>query len=67
MNMARLKNAVSFAAALLLAPSFGGLALGQPLDADGCITDFDPAADYFPVKTDLTDAVNFTVTYHRSY
>lgn len=33
----------------------------------GCITDFDPAADYFPVKSTLTEATNFTITYHGSY
>jgi iron complex transport system substrate-binding protein len=33
----------------------------------GCITDFDPAADYFPVKSTLTEATNFAISYHGSY
>ena len=33
----------------------------------GCITDFDPAADYFPDKSTLTEATNFAITYHGSY
>ncbi len=35
--------------------------------AAGCIDRFDPAADYFPDKTALEDAVTFTVEYRRSY
>ncbi|MBS9533922.1 ABC transporter substrate-binding protein [Mycobacterium sp. M1] len=33
----------------------------------GCITDFDPAVDYFPDKSTVLDAVNFRLDYHRSY
>lgn len=33
----------------------------------GCITGFDPATDYFPVKAQLEHATNFTLTYERSY
>ncbi|MBU9763754.1 ABC transporter substrate-binding protein [Mycobacterium sp. TNTM28] len=33
----------------------------------GCITDFDPAADYFPDKSTLSEATNFRLEYHRSY
>lgn len=33
----------------------------------GCVDRFEPAADYFPDKVTVEDAVNFTVTYHRSY
>lgn len=32
-----------------------------------CIEKFDPTRDYFPDKVTVEDAVNFTVTYHRSY
>lgn len=32
-----------------------------------CITDFDPAVDYFPDKSTVLDATNFTLDYHRSY
>ncbi|HET8588014.1 MAG TPA: ABC transporter substrate-binding protein [Nakamurella sp.] len=34
---------------------------------DGCITHFDPEADYFPDKARLEYATNFTIDYHRSY
>ncbi len=37
------------------------------LDAKGCITDFDPAADYYPVKSEINYATNFTLDYERSY
>lgn len=33
----------------------------------GCVDRFDPSVDYFPDKVTVEDAVNFTVTYHRSY
>lgn len=33
----------------------------------GCITDFDPAVDYFPDKSSVTDATNFALSYHNSY
>jgi iron complex transport system substrate-binding protein len=33
----------------------------------GCVGRFDPAAEYFPDKVSLEDAVTFTVEYHRSY
>jgi iron complex transport system substrate-binding protein len=32
-----------------------------------CIDRFDPAVDYFPDKAAVEDAVNFTVSYRRSY
>lgn len=37
------------------------------LGADGCITTFDPAVDYYPDKEKLEHARNFTLTYHSSY
>lgn len=33
----------------------------------GCVDQFDPSKDYFPDKVTVDDAVNFTVTYHRTY
>src|SRR5437763_14838373 len=33
----------------------------------GCVDRFDPAADYFPDKLAIEDAVNFSVEYRRSY
>ncbi|HSA53554.1 MAG TPA: ABC transporter substrate-binding protein, partial [Yinghuangia sp.] len=34
---------------------------------DGCIENFDPNTDYFPVKSTLKYAQNFTVVYEKSY
>lgn len=34
---------------------------------DRCIADFDPATDYFPDKSSLTDATNFVIDYHSNY
>ncbi|MFI9629568.1 ABC transporter substrate-binding protein [Streptomyces sp. NPDC052042] len=36
-------------------------------DGDGCITDFDAGKDYFPVKSTLKHAENFTLRYEKSY
>ena len=33
----------------------------------GCVERYDAGTDYFPDKVTVEDAVNFTVTYHRSY
>lgn len=35
--------------------------------ADGCIRDFDPNTDYYPVKQTIEHADNFTLSYHKSY
>ena len=35
--------------------------------ARGCVGAFEPSRDYFPDKVTVEDAVNFSVTYHRSY
>ena len=43
----------------------GPAALG--LDADGCITDYQPGTDYYPVKSTLEHAKNFSIEYHDSY
>ncbi len=37
------------------------------LDANGCITDYQPGVDYFPVKSEVTHATNFSISYHDSY
>lgn len=49
-----------------------GLLLAQPaialeLDQAGCATQYDSAADYFPVKSEVTHSDNFTVTYFPNY
>lgn len=61
------KNARTLAALAALTLSFGGAASAQAPVAENCIEDFDPAVDYYPDKAVLTDAVNFSVTYHQSY
>ncbi|MFD3811569.1 ABC transporter substrate-binding protein [Rhodococcus sp. NPDC058639] len=33
----------------------------------GCITDFDATVDYFPAKSEITDAENFSLAYENSY
>lgn len=35
--------------------------------AEGCITDFDPARDYFPDKSRVLDATNFSINYEKTY
>ena len=36
-------------------------------DASGCITNFNADTDYYPVKQTISDADNFTISYHKSY
>ncbi|MBW5480928.1 ABC transporter substrate-binding protein [Streptomyces bambusae] len=65
------------AAAALLTVAFAltacGGGSGSPVDAkpqaaaEGCIKDFDPAKDYFPVKSTVKHAKNFTLRYEKSY
>jgi iron complex transport system substrate-binding protein len=45
----------------------GRVESSAPAERHGCITDFDPEADYFPDKSTVADATNFTVDYHNSY
>jgi len=40
---------------------------GPQLDAKGCITDFDPRADYYPDQQKLEFAKNFSISYRKSY
>lgn len=37
------------------------------LDATGCITDYQAGVDYYPVKSEITYAKNFEISYHDSY
>lgn len=34
---------------------------------DGCVTDYDPAIDYFPEKVTLSDAAGWTIEYFNNY
>jgi iron complex transport system substrate-binding protein len=64
--------AAAFLAAALTLTACGGVS-GPPADAEaqsageGCIKDFDPAKDYFPVKSTVKHAKNFTLRYEKSY
>lgn len=61
---------VAVAAATGLALSLGACsahAEHSVADKPGCITDFDEDTDYFPAKSTVADATNFTISYHNSY
>jgi len=58
---------VALATVLWSAGCSGEPASRTPQERAGCITAFDPDADYFPDKSTLTEATNFTITYHGSY
>ncbi|MEU2490157.1 ABC transporter substrate-binding protein [Streptomyces sp. NPDC007883] len=64
--------AAAFLIAALTLTACGGEA-DQSADAkaqvagEGCIKDFDPAKDYFPVKSTVKHAGNFTLRYEKSY
>jgi iron complex transport system substrate-binding protein len=51
-------------ALLLACPS---LAASPELDAAGCATRFDPAGDYFPIRSSVEAADNFAVEYFGNY
>ena len=55
---------------LLIALLLFGLPPVSALDAnlsDGCVSDYDPAVDYFPEKVVVQDAVRFSVEYFNHY
>ncbi|NNG37234.1 ABC transporter substrate-binding protein [Nakamurella aerolata] len=60
-------GAVGGSAANSGAAGTSGAATPAGLDAKGCITDFDPATDYYPVKQKVIDAKQFSISYHKSY
>lgn len=39
----------------------------RPEAVAACVSDFDPTADYYPVKADLRHARNFSISYHGHY
>ncbi len=45
----------------------GESAAGAALDAKGCITDYQEGVDYFPDKSEIEYATNFTIEYKDSY
>lgn len=48
-------------------PARSGDAKAAGAEAGGCITDFDPRKDYFPVKSTVRHAKNFSLRYEKSY
>ncbi|MGA8547984.1 MAG: ABC transporter substrate-binding protein, partial [Mycobacterium sp.] len=61
---------VAVAVAAGLAVTAGGCATHSATSVSekpGCITHFQPDVDYFPDKSAVTDATNFTLSYHDSY
>ncbi|MEU3049326.1 ABC transporter substrate-binding protein [Streptomyces sp. NPDC006984] len=64
--------AAAFLAAALTLTACGG-DTSPPADGkaraagEDCIRDFDPAKDYFPVKSTVEHAENFTLRYEKSY
>ena len=36
------------------------------LDTNGCVTDYQPGVDYYPVKSEIKYATNFSISYHDS-
>jgi cobalamin transport system substrate-binding protein len=61
---------VAVAVAAGLALTAGGCATHSRTSASvkpGCITHFHPDVDYFAAKSTVTDATNFTLSYHDSY
>ncbi|AXE23452.1 ABC transporter substrate-binding protein [Streptomyces globosus] len=68
----RRATAAAFVAAALTLTACGGDAgtTAGPearAEGEGCIKDFDPAKDYFPVKSTVKHAENFTLRYEKSY
>jgi iron complex transport system substrate-binding protein len=53
--------------ALVVASQAGTTGQSPSNVAGGCVDAYDPSKDYFPDKVTVEDAVNFSVTYHRSY
>ncbi len=47
--------------------SAGSSAAGAALDANGCITDYQEGVDYYPDKSEIAYATNFTIEYKDSY
>ncbi|CAJ1502390.1 ABC transporter substrate-binding protein [[Mycobacterium] kokjensenii] len=63
----RVVPALLLALATVLAGCSGDPSSQTATARDDCITDFDPGVDYFPDKSTLTEATNFSLDYHRSY
>jgi len=53
--------------AVLMAAGCARLGNAPDTSRKGCIENYDPSKDYFPDKTELEFAKNFSVDYHNSY
>jgi iron complex transport system substrate-binding protein len=62
-----LRALICLAASLLLIAGCSRASDSPSPTGKGCIENFDPATDYFPHKTRLEFAENFSVEYHNSY
>ncbi|HWV21438.1 MAG TPA: ABC transporter substrate-binding protein [Devosia sp.] len=59
-----MKTRLLLAAAALLALT---LPASAAFDANGCVTDFEPGTDYFPTRSSIDYADNFSVAYFDHY
>ncbi|KPM56213.1 ABC transporter substrate-binding protein [Frankia sp. R43] len=48
-------------------PSTAGAGAGAGTDSRGCVTSFDEGTDYYPTRSTLEHAKNFTITYEKAY
>ncbi|MEO6793675.1 MAG: ABC transporter substrate-binding protein [Mycobacterium sp.] len=62
-----LATTLAVSLAVSVAGCSGDHAPHSPQARPGCITDFDPTADYFPDKSTLSEATNFAIDYRGSY
>ncbi len=58
---------LSLLASCTAAPAATPAASAPAASAAGCIERYDASTDYFPDKVEVSDARNFSVTYHGSY
>jgi iron complex transport system substrate-binding protein len=65
--MARIAGGIALAVTVCCAVIAAQGTQGTSNVTRGCVDRFDPSKDYFPDKATIDDAVNFSVTYHRSY
>lgn len=63
------RTIISLTLCLLLLVGVSAVAADGPTAnlTDGCVEDFDPAADYFPAKADLGHAAAFNIDYFNNY
>ncbi|WP_103939849.1 ABC transporter substrate-binding protein [Thermomonospora echinospora] len=67
MGVSRPLTGVLLALSLAVTACGGDGRESEPSAGTGCVTDFDAARDYFPVKQTIRHATNFTLTYAKNY